>query len=507
MPDILHRDEFEHQSLGHYTGTVSAIVGLDLGTTGIRAIAFSESGSILAQAYEEVPLIFPKAGWVEQDPIVIRDMAIRVLRKVVNELGAKNVRGIGITNQRETTILWNKTTGRPIYNAVVWQCRRTAKLCRERSDQADFIFNKTGLRLDPYFSATKIEWIFQNVPSAKQLADSGNLAFGTVDTWVLWHLTARQVHATDASNASRTMLVDISTGQYDPALLRLFAVPNAILPEILNSNAHFGSTDTEICGFHVPILAILGDQQAALFAHGQFEFGTVKNTYGTGLFVVGNTGDTRLNDANLVSTVAWQIDGKLTYATEGSIFTGGAAIQWLRDGLGIIQDASETAELAAALPDNGGVYFVPALSGLGAPYWDADARGTIVGLTRGSDRRHIVRAALEGLAHQTADIIDILNAQATLPISTLRVDGGAVANSFLMQFQADMLDMPIVKTKLNETTALGVAMLAGLSAGFWTQDQLKTLNPVTETIHPKMNAALRKVLRNEWHHAIKQAQA
>lgn len=476
---------------------MTAIIGLDLGTTGIRAIAFSKNGLILAQAYEELPLIFPNPGWVEQDPVLIHKLTLDVLKKVVDQVGQDQIRGIGITNQRETTILWDKTTGKPVYNAIVWQCRRTTELCQIRSHHSATIFEKTGLRVDPYFSATKIEWVLKNIPEAQTVLRSGNLAFGTVDSWVLWHLTGRKVHATDASNASRTMLMNINTGDYDAELLKLFDIPQHILPAIKNSGDDYGFTDSNRCGFTIPIFSVLGDQQAALFAHGQFEPKTVKNTYGTGLFMMANTGNIRINDTRLISTIAWRNNGQITYAAEGSVFTGGSLIQWLRDGLGIIQTAAETDDMAKSLSSNEGVYILPALTGLGAPYWNPEIRGSIHGLTRGTTRAHIARASLESLAHQTADIMDLLKSHNLQP-SALRVDGGAVGNSFLMQFQADILNLPIIKTRQTETTALGAAMMAGLTCGFWSSDALNDLNPINESILPKMLQSNRDTLRSEW---------
>jgi len=438
-----------------------AIVVLDLGTTGNRAIAYSEDGVRLFQAYEEFKLSTPQPGWVEQNPLDIWDSCYRVLSDVVTKVGIDQISVIGLTNQRETTIVWDTSTGVPVYNAIVWQCRRTADMCHQLSEYRDLVKSKTGLFLDPYFSATKLKWILDRVQSR-------TLRFGTVDSWIIWKLTQGKVHATDSTNASRTMLLNIHTGQYDDDLLSLFGIPKSILPEVRPCDAQFGYC--QLFGRDIPIRGVMGDQQASLFGHGGWQEGIVKNTYGTGLFLMASTGQVVSPSDRLISTIAWDFSGRREYAMEGSIFTGGSLIQWLRDELGMICSSDETESLANSVSDTNGVVIVPALSGLGAPFWDAHARGVIMGLSRGVTRAHIVRAALEALAYQTKSVADEMMASLPQGMTTLRVDGGACRNTFLMQFQADVLSCSIDRPTELETTAFGAALMAGIASGIWTLD-------------------------------------
>ena len=485
---------------------MKAILALDLGTTGNRVIAFSQDGEVLAKSYYEFPQIFPKPGWVEHSPQDIVDTTFRAFRDVLAEVGAENVEAIGITNQRETTVLWDRHSGKPVYNAIVWQCRRTAEICDRFADQADVIRRKTGLPIDPYFSATKIRWLLENVPGAEERAKKGDLAFGTIDTWILWNLTGGRVHATEPSNASRTLLFDIRRGRFDDELLDIFGVPAAILPEVRPSASRFGETDPQItAGRAIPITGILGDQQASLFAQGGWQEGVVKNTYGTGLFAMTSTGSSPADPGALVSTVAWQMDGETTYALEGSVFVGGSSVQWLRDGLKIIDNSAETEPLAERLASNEGVYFVPALVGLGAPYWDPTARGMIIGLTRGTKREHLARATLEAIAYQTRDVVEEMEKLIGKKLKTLRVDGGASQNNFLMQFQADILDAVVERPVVTETTALGAAGIAGLSAGLWTLDDFLKVRKIDREFRPGLDAQDRERLYAKWKEAVKRA--
>lgn len=485
----------------------SIIIALDLGTTGNRAIAYSKDGAVLASQYEEFPQYFPKPGWVEHDPMEIWHSAKTVLNAVLNRVGSDNVAALGITNQRETTVVWNKETGEPIHNAIVWQCRRTANRCSELSEYASSIKAKTGLFLDAYFSATKLEWLLNNNEDARARAENGDLLFGTIDTWVLWNLTNGATHATDVSNASRTMLYNIHDRKWDTELLGLFEVPSAMLPSVLPTDGNFGSI-VSASGIAIespiPVHAVIGDQQAALFAQCGWATNEIKNTYGTGLFVMANSGDTPVKTERLVSTIAWEINHVVNYALEGSIFVGGSLIQWLRDELGIIMSAHESDSLAQSVTSNGGVVVVPALTGLGAPHWDPSARGTILGLTRGSTKAHLARASLESLAYQTRDVIDAIKSDTGSQFTTLKVDGGASENSFLMQFQADLLTMNIVKASATESTALGAAMVAGMSAGIWNEDHIRSKQVVSTTynaIHrPEMHADY-----SRWKRAVERA--
>jgi glycerol kinase len=448
------------------------ILALDQGTTSSRAIVFDHKGQIRSVAQKEFNQIFPKPGWVEHDPNEIWSTQAGVAAEATVKMGinGKNIRAIGITNQRETTIVWNRETGLPVYNAIVWQDRRTAEYCDQLKNKGltDVIRSKTGLIIDAYFSGSKINWILNNVEGAKELAAKGKLAFGTVDSWLVWKFTRGKIHITDVTNASRTMLYNIRTQQWDEELLAIFDIPLSMLPEVKQSSEVYGETDTTIFASKVPIAGIAGDQQAALFGQMCIEKAMVKNTYGTGCFMLMNIGETFIESKNnLLTTIAWKINGKIQYAFEGSIFIGGAVVQWLRDGLGVIKTSADVEHLALSVKDTGGVYFVPAFAGLGAPYWDPNARGTIVGITRGTTAGHIARAAIEAIAYQTVDVLKAMEADAGLKIKELRVDGGATANNLLMQFQADLLNCKVIRPHIVETTALGAAYLAGLAVGYW----------------------------------------
>ena len=455
---------------------MKAVLALDQGTTSSRAIAFGRDGLILGTAQQEFRQIFPQPGWVEHDALEIwrtqRDVASQALSAA--NLGASDIAAIGIANQRETTVVWERATGRPIANAIVWQDRRTASRCDAlRQAGKDSLFTqKTGLLLDAYFSGTKLAWLLDNVAGARDRAERGELAFGTIDSWLIWNLSSGTRHVTDPSNASRTLLFNIHTGQWDDELLGLLGVPRAVLPEIVPSSAKAGVTKCEGLPVGIPIAGIAGDQQAALFGQACHRAGMAKNTYGTGCFLLMNTGDKPSVSRNrLLATVAWSRGGRTSYALEGSVFIAGAAIQWLRDGLGIIAKAADIDALAASVPDSGGVCFVPALSGLGAPYWDPHARGAIVGLTRGTTKAHLARATLEAIAFQSAELIEAMAADSSIALSELRVDGGATASNLLMQTQANLLGVPVVRPRVTETTALGAAYLAGLAVGFWADEE------------------------------------
>ncbi len=453
------------------------ILALDQGTSSSRAIVFDHEGNICSTAQMEFTQYFPKPGWVEHNPMEIWSSEAAVIAEAITKIGinGKDIAGIGITNQRETTIVWDAETGEPVYNAIVWQDRRTSEFCDTLRDKADFIREKTGLIIDAYFSGTKIRWILDNVPGAREKAEAGKLRFGTVDSWLVWQLTRGEVHVTDVSNASRTMLFNINTLEWDKELLELLDVPASMMPEVRSSSEVYGVTKTTIFAHEVPIGGIAGDQQAALFGQMCTEPGSVKNTYGTGCFLLMNTGEKPiLSRNNLLTTVAWKIGDKVNYALEGSIFVGGSVVQWLRDGLGIIRSSSEIEALASTVEDNGGVYFVPALTGMGAPYWDQYAHGTICGITRGTTAAHIARAALEGIAFQTMDIVGAMEKDAGVKLSELKVDGGASRNNLMMQFQADVLDTSVIRPKVTETTAMGACYLAGLAVGFWSSlDEIK----------------------------------
>jgi glycerol kinase len=448
------------------------ILALDQGTTSSRAILFDHRGKIQSIAQKEFTQIFPQPGWVEHDPNEIWSSQASVAAEAVVKVGAdgRNIVAIGITNQRETTIVWDRETGEPVYNAIVWQDRRTAPFCDMLKKQGltEIIRSKTGLVIDAYFSGSKIRWILDNVKGARKKAEEGKLAFGTVDSWLVWKFTRGRVHATDISNAGRTMLFNILEQQWDPELLRILDIPQSMLPEVKQCSELYGETENSLFANKIPIAGIAGDQHAALFGQMCLDKAMVKNTYGTGCFMLMNIGDHFIESKNnLLTTVAWKINGKIQYAFEGSIFIAGAVVQWLRDGLGIIRSSSEIEGLALKVPDTGGVYFVPAFAGLGAPYWDPDARGTIVGITRGTTTGHLARAAVESIAYQTRDVLQAMEADAGLSIKELRVDGGATANNLLMQFQADLLNCKVIRPEITETTALGAAYLAGLATGFW----------------------------------------
>lgn len=484
------------------------IMSLDQGTTSSRAVLFNHKGEPVEIAQQDFEQIFPEPGWVEHNPIEIWESQISSAKKVLNLADASNqeVVAIGITNQRETTVVWDKNTGEPIYNAIVWQDRRTAKYCDElkANGKKESIKEKTGLILDAYFSATKLKWILDNVEGAREKANNNELCFGTVDTWLVWKLTNGEKFITDVSNASRTMLFNIHSLEWDQELLDLFNIPRSILPEVKESSEIYGETSVTLFKKKIPISGIVGDQQAALFGQLCTEKGMVKNTYGTGCFLLMNTGEEPVySKNNLLTTVAWKINGKVNYALEGSVFVGGAAVQWLRDGLKIIDTAAEIEALASSVPDNGGVYFVPALTGLGAPYWDSYARGTIVGITRGTTQAHIARATLEGIAYQVYDIVSAMEADSNAKGTELRVDGGATGNNLLLQFQTDIFGFPVVRPNVQEITALGAAYLAGLAIGFWESiEELKSQWSINKTFKPEMETKKVEELLKQWHKAV-----
>lgn len=488
------------------------IIALDQGTTSSRAILFDKCGNIVSSAQKEFTQIYPKASWVEHNPMEIWGSQSGVLREVLETsfIRPDEIAAIGITNQRETTIVWDKNTGKPIYNAIVWQCRRTADLCDRLKEKGlePIIKQKTGLILDAYFSATKINWILENVEGARDKAENGELLFGTVDTWLIWNLTRGKVHVTDYSNASRTMLYNINELRWDEDILNELNIPKCMLPEVRPSSEVYGYTDEEmLAGAKIPISGCAGDQQAALFGQTCFEKGSVKNTYGTGCFLLMNTGDKVVESKNgLLTTIAWGVDGKINYALEGSIFVGGASIQWLRDELRLIYDSGQSEYYANQVDDTNGVYVVPAFTGLGAPYWDMYARGAIFGLTRGAKRGHIVRATLESIAYQTKDVLNAMQEDSGIDLKCLRVDGGASANNFLMQFQSDILDINIDRPKVIETTALGAAYLAGLSVGFYKSvDEIKEKWEIDTEFIPRMDEKRRKILYKGWKRAVERS--
>jgi glycerol kinase len=484
------------------------ILALDQGTTSSRAILFDHDGAIRAVAQKEFKQIFPAAGWVEHDPGEIWASQIGVAVEALGraQVSAKDVAAIGITNQRETTIVWDRETGEPVFNAIVWQDRRTADYCQRLKAQGagETIQAKTGLLIDAYFSASKIRWILDNVPGAQARAAAGKLAFGTVDSWLVWKLTGRARHITDVSNASRTMLFNIHTMQWDDELLRVFGIPASLLPEVRSSSEVYGHVSESLGIERVPIAGIAGDQQAALFGQMCRQPGMSKNTYGTGCFLLQNIGTTpKRSTQQLVTTVAWRIGGRTEYALEGSVFIGGAVVQWIRDGLGLIRSAAEIEALASTVKDNGGVYLVPAFAGLGAPHWDPYARGTLVGLTRGTSAGHVARAALESIAYQVADLLDAMSSDAGIPLAELRVDGGAASNNMLMQFQADVLGVPVVRPAVTETTALGAAYLAGIAVGYWKSiDDVSGQWKVDRRFEPAMSRGAAATLRGRWTEAL-----
>lgn len=489
------------------------ILALDQGTTSSRAILFNHSGEIKYVSQKDFRQIFPTPGWVEHDPNEIWSSQISVAAEIIAKAGISGleVAAIGITNQRETTIVWDKETGEPIYNAIVWQDRRTSKYCDELKEQghAEIIREKTGLVLDAYFSATKLKWILDNVDGAREKAEAGKLCFGTVDTWLVWKLTRGKMFITDVSNASRTMLLNIHTLEWDNDLLELFNIPKSILPEVKQSSEVYGETATTLFSTKIPIAGIAGDQQAALFGQMCINPGMVKNTYGTGCFLLMNTGKEAVSSKNnLLTTVAWKINGEVNYALEGSVFVGGAAIQWLRDGLKLIHSSEEVNNLAASVEDNGGVYFVPALTGLGAPHWDQYARGTIVGITRGTTDGHIARATLEGIAFQVYDIVKSMEADSGRASLELRVDGGASASNLLMQIQSDLFGFKITRPRTLETTALGAAYLAGLAVGYWKNiDEIQAQWIVDKDFHPQLEKEKVDAMVHSWNKAVSRAQS
>ena len=484
------------------------ILALDQGTSSSRAIVFDRNGQTMAVAQKEFTQIFPKPGWVEHNPMEIWSSQASVIAEAITsiDINGLDIAAIGITNQRETTIVWDAETGDPVYNAIVWQDRRTSEYCDslKAEGRTEMIRSKTGLIIDAYFSATKIRWILENVPGAKERAEQGKLRFGTVDTWLIWMLTRGEVHVTDVSNASRTMVYNIHDLCWDKELLDLFGIPESMMPQVRSSSEVYGHTKTTLFAHEVPISGIAGDQQAALFGQMCTEPGSVKNTYGTGCFLLMNSGEKPIMSSNnLLTTIAWKIGDKVNYALEGSIFVAGSVVQWLRDGLGIIRSSSEVEELAASVPDNGGVYFVPALTGLGAPYWDQYAKGCLYGISRGTTAAHIARAALEGIAFQTMDIVNAMQKDAGVELGELKVDGGASRNNLLMQFQADILGTSVIRPKVTETTALGAAYLAGLAVGYWDSiDHIKSQWAVDASFEPSAAEDTVSELKAGWADAV-----
>ena len=487
------------------------VMAFDSGTTSNRCIIFDRKGNIISVAQRELNMIYPEPGWVEQDAnqIWATQLAVAVEAMQMANISADEIASIGITNQRETTIVWDRTTGEPVYNAIVWQCRRTSKYCDEliAEGRTDFFKKKTGLLIDAYFSATKLKWILDNVPGARERAEKGELLFGTVDSWLVWKLTKGNSHITDYSNASRTLLFNIHELRWDRELLDFFGIPASMLPQVMDSSKIYDCTDESFFGKKIPLSGIAGDQQSALFGQACFSKGDIKNTYGTGGFLLMNTGDTIIDSKQgLLSTIAWGIDGKVSYALEGSVFTSGATIQWLRDEMGLISSAAESEEIAASVEDSNGCYFVPAFTGLGAPYWDSSARGTIVGLTRGVSRSHVVRAALESLAYQSYDDVKTMEAEMGEDIGDLGVDGGASANDLLLKIQADILGRKVIRPKCIETTALGAAYLSGLAVGFWKDMEELRQNWATDRVFaPDMDEDRRDRMLKGWHKAVEKA--
>lgn len=487
------------------------ILAMDQGTTSSRTIIFDANGKAVGSLNKEFEQIYPKAGWVEHNPMDIWNSQMETVKTVLSKCGLKpdDIAAIGITNQRETTLVWDKNTGEPVYNAIVWQCRRTAPICDDLKAKGwtDKIRSKTGLVIDAYFSGTKVKWILDNVAGARDRAEKGELIFGNVDTWLIWNLTKGKVHVTDYTNASRTMLFNIHKLDWDDEILAELNIPRSMLPDVKPSSFVYGQTDAAILGAAVPIAGIAGDQQAALFGQACYKPGMAKNTYGTGCFMLMNTGEKAVPSQNgLLTTIAWGIDGKVEYALEGSIFIAGAVIQWLRDELKIIDNAPQSEEYATKVEDTNGVYLVPAFVGLGAPYWDMYARGAIVGLTRGAKKEHIIRAALEAIAYQTRDVLEAMEKDSGITLQALKVDGGAVKNNFLMQFQSDILGVPVDRPVVNETTALGAAYLAGLAVGYWkNKDEIAQKWAVDQNFQPKMSAEQRTRLYKGWQKAVERA--
>jgi glycerol kinase len=489
------------------------ILALDQGTTSSRAIVFAHDGSIVSVAQKEFTQIFPQPGWVEHDPEEIWSTQLGVAAEAITKAGltTEQIHAMGITNQRETTVVWDRKTGKPVYNAIVWQDRRTADFCDElkRKNLHILIQQRTGLVVDAYFSASKIKWILDHVEGARTRAEKGELCFGTIDSWLLWNLTKGQVHVTDVSNASRTMLMNLQTLQWDGELEKIFDIPGNMLPQIRSSSEVYGTTQNILTATNIPIAGIAGDQQSALFGQMCTKQGMVKNTYGTGCFMLMNTGEKAvISRNNLLTTVAWKINGKTEYALEGSVFIAGAVVQWLRDGLGIIRSSGDVEKLAAKVTDSEGVYLVPAFTGLGAPYWNQHARGTMVGMTRGTTAAHIAKAALDSIAYQTVDVLKAMEADAGISIAELRVDGGATVNNLLMQFQSDVLHTNVVRPQITETTALGAAYLAGLATGYWSSiDEIQQQWKVDRKFEPSMDDEKRTALYNGWLKAVKAAQS
>lgn len=488
-------------------------MAIDQGTTSSRAIIFDHDGNKVAISQQEFPQYFPQPGWVEHDPLEIWDSVQSVISNVMikSQIKPYKIAAIGITNQRETTVIWDRHTGKPIYNAIVWQSKQTSDIAEQliKDGYKDMIHQKTGLVIDSYFAATKIKWILDHVPGAREKAAKGDLMFGTIDTWLLWNLSGRRVHATDVTNASRTMLFNIHTLDWDQDILDLLDIPQSLLPVVKPSSAIYGYTgDYHFYGVQIPIAGIAGDQQAALFGQAAYDKGSIKNTYGTGAFIVMNTGlKPTLSDNGLLTTIAYGLDGQTHYALEGSIFVAGSAVQWLRDGLKMFQKASESEQMAVDAKTTGGVYVVPAFTGLGAPYWDQEVRGAMFGLTRGTERGHIIRATLEAIAYQTKDVIDTMVKDTQLPLTALTVNGGASRNNFMMQFQADILQTPIKRAAMEETTALGAAFLAGLAVDFWEdQDELRKLSRIGDQFTPQMDPQEAADLYRGWQRAIAAAQ-
>ncbi len=485
------------------------ILSIDQGTTSTRAIIFDHDSNIIAMASEEITQIYPQPGWVEHNPNQIWVSVLAVMARVLLEANLKpqDIAAVGITNQRETTVVWDKKTGNPIHNAIVWQSRQTSKICDELNERGygPLFKSKTGLLIDAYFSGTKVKWILDNVPGARIKADRGELLFGTIDTWLVYKMTGEKVHVTDYTNASRTLLYNIHTLKWDEEILSILNIPTSMLPEVKSSSEVYGySTPHHFFGVKVPIAGIAGDQQAALFGQNCFEKGMVKNTYGTGCFMLMNTGEKPIiSEHGLLTTIAWGLDNKITYALEGSVFVAGSSVQWLRDGIKLIQSASETENLAKSLPSNEGVYIVPAFVGLGTPYWDSDARGAIFGLTRGTSKEHFARAVLEAICYQSMDVLRAMEEDTKLPIISFKVDGGATVNQFLMQFQSDILNLRVEQPKILETTALGAAYLAGLAVGFWrTTDDVKASWQLKSAYNPQMDAETRNHLVKGWKIAV-----
>ena len=483
------------------------VISIDAGTTGITIILLNKSGDVIAKEYSEFKQIFPKSGWVEHNAEEIWDITLILLQKMFTHYSISEIDSIGITNQRETTVLWNKSTGKPIYNAIVWQCRRTTEYCNQlKSDGLSHLFEaKTGLVIDSYFSGTKINWIMDNVENVRNDSENGKILFGTIDTWLLWKLTAGKIHATDYTNASRTLIYNIDEKCWDDELLSILNIPKQLLPKVMSSSTIFGATDKKITGKSIPISGIAGDQQSALFGQNGFKPNSIKNTYGTGCFLLVNTGNKRIkSNSGMINTLACDELGNPVYALEGAVFIGGAVIQWLRDELDFIQNASESEQLALSVKDTGGVYMVPAFSGLGSPYWNMDARGLICGITRGTNKNHLIRAALESIAFQVKDLIDGIQLDLEEPLTELKVDGGATNNNFLMQFQADILDIKINKPLNIETTATGAGYLAGLATGFWVStSDLISARKVDKIYNSSISFDERRKKWNGWEKAIK----